>query len=199
MPHWKKKSKRKEHCIPRHKFKAAASCTFSHPTAAYWGEGRYVTTPALTPHPGLSITEVSCWQFHLCTLPMKSIFTPCFIFKSWQILRLSPFGKLITFSPGAPPRTCAVECSSPSLLLLCPCFSTRLPRKLLHKRASLPSLYTHILLLIPSIWTLRNLRTTSTYSRSHACLIYLVIFKPQRIRYDTCCNKSFLSAFLRLW
>lgn len=156
----------------------------SHCSLLRWGKACYHTSAdsSLKSEHHRSILQ-QLWQFHLCTLPMKSIFTPCFIFKSWQILRLSPFGKLITFSPGAPPRTCAVECSSPSLLLLCLCFSTLLPRKLLHRRASLPSLYTHILLLIPSIWTLRNLRTTSTYSRSHACLIYLVIFKPQRIRY----------------
>lgn len=55
-----RKCKLNDHCIPRHEFKAAASCTFSHTTAAYWGEGRYVTTSVLTSHRSLSITEVSC-------------------------------------------------------------------------------------------------------------------------------------------
>lgn len=100
---WKKKTnyyKLKAHCIPRHKLKAAASCTSSHPTAAYWGEGSSDTTSLLTPQRSLSTTGGGP-----CSNPDGFLRAPCLgglfslpvsFFKYWQILSLSPFDKLIT-------------------------------------------------------------------------------------------------------
>lgn len=89
-------------------------------------------------------------QVHLCILPMKSIFAPHLILKSRGILKLSPFDKLNTFSPGAPPRTCAVECSSPpavSVLQYTAAGKVTVQASL----SSLPPLHPHILLHIPLI------------------------------------------------
>lgn len=103
VTHWKNPTyyKLKAHCIPRHKPKAAASCTSSHPTAAHWGEGSSDTTSLLTPQ-GAGAPQ----QEDIAAIPDGSLHAPCLgglfslplsFFKSWQILSLSPFDKLITF------------------------------------------------------------------------------------------------------
>lgn len=206
MAFWKKKKKYckiKDHSTPRHELQAAISGTFSLPSAPAGKEG---TLPrhcwASREGAQASHKNPIATDNFTCALPLRPFLIPHFIFTYWWIVGLSTYWRWAPrlFSRRPSKHVCCrwflslPSCHCHTSLQSCSetgCTGSSSP---------LPSPHPHALLQILLIWMLRNLGITSMYSRSHAgaCLIYHVISKPQRIRYDTCCNKSFLSAFSHL-